>query len=95
MQLFSSLTLSAYYARETHGRALHRAKFSEKVHKPPLWVNVINFGINGLNASKWVPWSHDALIEVFKSIKTSYILAPLESETLKIYFDLCEPFRRS
>ena len=57
MQLFSSLTLSAYYARETHARALHRAKFSEKVHKPSLGVNVINFELNVFNASILVPWS--------------------------------------
>ena len=24
---------------------------------PPLWVNVINFELNGLDASIWVPWS--------------------------------------
>ena len=38
-------------------RAAQRAKFAEKVHKPPLWVNVINFELNGLDASIWVPWS--------------------------------------
>ena len=37
--------------------ASQRAKFAEKVHKPPLWVNVINFELNGLDASIWVPWS--------------------------------------
>jgi hypothetical protein len=52
-----------------------RAKFSEKVHKPPLWVNVINFEINGLDTSTWFPWSPsdpkviNALIEVFKFIR--------------------------
>ena len=51
-----------------------RAKFAEKVHKP-LWVNVINFKLNGLDASKWVPWSsadpksHNAPIEIFKFIR--------------------------
>ena len=33
------------------------AKFVEKVHKPPLWINVIHFELNGLDASAWVPWS--------------------------------------
>ena len=28
-----------------------RAKFAKKVHKPPLRVNVINFELNGLDAS--------------------------------------------
>ena len=37
--------------------AAQRDKFTEKVHKPPLWVNVINFELNGLDASVWVPWS--------------------------------------
>ena len=37
--------------------AAQRAKFSEKVHKPPLWVNVITFELNALDASIWVPWS--------------------------------------
>ena len=40
-----------------HRAAAQRAKFAWKVHKPPLWVNVINFEINGLDASMWVPWS--------------------------------------
>ena len=40
------------------GGAAHSAKFTEKVHKPPLWVYVINFELNGLDASIWVPWSH-------------------------------------
>ena len=34
-----------------------RAKFAKKVHIPPLRVNVINFELNGFNASIWVPWS--------------------------------------
>ena len=34
-----------------------RAKIAEKVHKPPLVVNVINFELNGFNASIWVTWS--------------------------------------
>ena len=34
-----------------------RAKFAKKVHKPPLRTNVINFILNGFNASIWVPWS--------------------------------------
>ena len=31
------------------------AKIAKKVHKPPLWVNVINFELNELDASIWVP----------------------------------------
>jgi hypothetical protein len=37
--------------------AAQRAKFAKKVHKPPLWVNVMNFELNVFNASIWVPWS--------------------------------------
>ena len=32
-----------------------RTKFAEKVHKPPLWNYVINFKLDGFNASIWVP----------------------------------------
>ena len=42
---------------KTEARASQRAKFAEKVHKPPLWVHVINFVLNGLDASIWIPWS--------------------------------------
>jgi hypothetical protein len=31
------------------------AKFAKKVHKPLLRVYVINFELNGFNASIWVP----------------------------------------
>ena len=34
-----------------------RAKFTEKVDKPTLGVNVIDFELNGFNAFIWVPWS--------------------------------------
>ena len=34
-----------------------RAKIAEKVHKPPLGINVINFELNEFNAFIWVPWS--------------------------------------
>ena len=34
-----------------------RAKIAKKVHKPHLAVNVINFELNGFDASIWVPWS--------------------------------------
>ena len=37
--------------------AAQRAKNAEKVHKPSLAVNVINFELNGFNASIWFPWS--------------------------------------
>ena len=39
------------------GDATQRAKFAQKVHKPPLGVNVINFELNGFNVFLWVPWS--------------------------------------
>ena len=35
--------------------ATQRAKFAEKVHKPPLCINVINFELNWFDASIWVP----------------------------------------
>ena len=48
-----------------------RAKLSEKVQKPSLGVNFINFELNVFNASIWVPWSPsaqkirgDALIQI-------------------------------
>ena len=37
--------------------ATQRARIAEKVHKPPLGINVINFELNGFNASIYVPWS--------------------------------------
>ena len=37
--------------------AAQRAKFAEKVKKPPLGIIVINFELNGFNASLCVPWS--------------------------------------
>jgi hypothetical protein len=55
------------------GRGAQRAKIAEKVHKPPLGVNVIK--LNGFNASTWVPWSlsyqkkiYNPLIEELKFI---------------------------
>ena len=39
------------------GGGAQRAQIAEKVHKPPLGVNVINFDLNGFNASIWVSWS--------------------------------------
>ena len=42
------------------------------------------------------PKSHDALIEVFKFIRNKlHFCTNIESETLKIYSEVCEPFRRS
>ena len=38
-------------------RGAQRAKIAEKVHKPPLGINVINFEFNGFNAFISVPWS--------------------------------------
>ena len=37
-------------SQETY-RGAQKAKFAEKVHKPPLWINVIYFELNGLDAS--------------------------------------------
>ena len=34
-----------------------RAEIAEKVHKPTLAVNVINFELIGFNSSIWVLWS--------------------------------------
>ena len=42
------------------------------------------------------PKSDVALIEVFKFIKNKlHICIFIESETLEIYFEVCEPFRLS
>ena len=41
---------------ENTGSATQRAKIPEKVHKPPLGVNIIKFELNGFNAFIWVPW---------------------------------------
>ena len=52
--------------------AAQRAKFAEKVHKPPLRGDAINFELNGFNASILVPQTPktcDELIEVFKFIR--------------------------
>ena len=37
------------------GRGLGTKGLQKKVNKPPLRVNVINFELNGFNASIWVP----------------------------------------
>ena len=59
-------------------------------------LSVINFELNGLDASIWVPWtpkSHDALIEVFKFIRSKlHVCTYIESETLKIYFEVVNLF---
>ena len=42
------------------------------------------------------PKSHDTLIKVFKFIRNKlYFCTHIESEMLKIYFVVCEPFRQS
>ena len=46
-----------------------RARFTKKVHKPPLGVNVIDFELNGSLGISKTPKIHDALIEVFKFIR--------------------------
>ena len=52
------------------------AKFTKKVHKPPLRINVINFELDGFKMHQYgslgvpqTPKSCDVLIEVFKFIK--------------------------
>ena len=52
LQVVSILGFLLFFAFGTQ-----RAKFSKKVHKPALGVNVIDFELNVLNASIWVPWS--------------------------------------
>ena len=92
---------SSLRSQQQAADAAQRAKFAEKVHKPPLWVNVINFELNGLDASIMVPLkshrpqkSHDALIKIFKFIRNKlHFCTYIESEMLKIYFEVCEPFR--
>ena len=71
-----------------------RAKFAKKVHKPPLRVNVINFEHKyGSLGVPQTPKSHDALKEVFKFIRNKlHCCTFTESEMLKIYFEVCEPF---
>ena len=76
-----------------------RAKFDEKVHKPSVWVSVLNFELNGPDASIWVPWSQKSnpkKLEVFQFIRNKqHFCTIIESETLKIYLEVCEPFRRN
>ena len=92
---------SSLRSQQQAADAAQRAKFAEKVHKPPLWVNVINFELNGLDASIMVPLkshrpqkSHDALIKIFKFIRKKLRFCTyIESEMHKVYFEVCEPFR--
>ena len=53
---FHSLVI---YGRDRRlvARAAQRAKFTKKVHKPSLRINVIDFELDGFSASIWVPWS--------------------------------------
>jgi hypothetical protein len=44
----SAATANKVYSKHHHSQ---RAKFAEKVQKPPLQVNVIIFELNGLDAS--------------------------------------------
>ena len=42
------------------------------------------------------PKSHNKLIEVFKFVRNKLSFCTyIESKTLKVYFEVCEPFRRS
>ena len=43
------------YSLAQEGLSAQRAIFTEKIHKPPLGVNIIDFELNGFNALKWVP----------------------------------------
>ena len=52
-----SLSTRSLILTSVHARAAQRAKIAQKVHKPPLGVNVINVELNGFNAFIWVPWS--------------------------------------
>ena len=64
--------------------AAQRAKFAEKVHKPPLRINVNNFELDGFNASMTVlqtPKSCDVVIEdkirYVYCVKISCMFAPI------------------
>ena len=46
------------YIINEDAHATQRVKIAEKVHKPPLGINFINFEPNGFNASIWVSWCH-------------------------------------
>ena len=78
--MITTYLLTMYYLRYSHIWApkyvAQRAKFVEKVHKPPLRVNVINFELNGLKMHQYgslglpqTPQKCDALIEVFQFIR--------------------------
>ena len=51
LEMFSELTVCLSLGSDRPPRDPQRAKFAEKVHKPPLGVNVINFKLNWFNAS--------------------------------------------
>ena len=48
-------SLQSYFDIALLCAATQRAEIAEKVHKPPLGVDVINFELNGFNAFIWVP----------------------------------------
>ena len=63
-----SVSVTAYWLGDSRGvhpppaiqiivAGAQRAKFAQKVHKPPLRVNVIHFELNWFNAFIWVSWS--------------------------------------
>ena len=67
---FSYVHIISPYIDRIHYRAgTQRARFTKKVHKPPLGVNVIDFELNGSLGISKTPKIHDALIEVFKLIR--------------------------
>ena len=49
------------------------AEIVEKVHKPPLEINVINFELNGFNPSILVPWSPSDTKKFDRSIQIHMI----------------------
>ena len=79
-----------------------RTKFAQKVHKLTLRFNVINFELNGFNASisvTWTPsdqpkmWCSDIGSQIHKiCVKKA---ACLHLFYHKISFEVCEPFRIS
>ena len=71
------------YGMQSFLPAAQRVEFAEKVHKPPFWVNVINFEQNGLEVPQ-IPKSYDALIEVFKFIRKKLHFCTYSSISVKL-----------
>ena len=60
--------------------ATQRVEIAEKFQKPAPGVNVINFELNGFNASIWVSWCHTA------QAPKSYNALVLKSGKNKMHF---------